>query len=80
MTKCHRLKREAADRKKYLTNVADPETLLRLISDPALRLPVHPAVFEVVNSEAGESANAETRKSPGQLPGQSRGSGRGALQ
>ena len=31
VTKCHRLKLEAADRKKYLTDVADPETLLRLI-------------------------------------------------
>ncbi len=31
MTKCHRLKLEAADGKKYLTDVADTETLLRLI-------------------------------------------------
>ena len=31
MTKCHQLKLEAADGKKYLTDVADPETLLRLI-------------------------------------------------
>jgi len=31
VTKCHRLKLEAADGKKYLTDVADPETLLRLI-------------------------------------------------
>jgi hypothetical protein len=30
VTKCHRLKLEAADGKKYLTDVADPETLLRL--------------------------------------------------
>jgi DNA-damage-inducible protein D len=31
VTNCHRLKMEAADGKKYLTDVADPETLLRLI-------------------------------------------------
>jgi len=31
VTNCHRLKLEAADGKKYLTNVAAPETLLRLI-------------------------------------------------
>jgi hypothetical protein len=31
VTYCHRLKMEAADRKQYLTEVADPETLLRLI-------------------------------------------------
>ena len=31
VTICHRLKMEAADGKKYLTDVADPETLLRLI-------------------------------------------------
>jgi hypothetical protein len=31
VTKCHRLKLEAADGKKYLTDVANPETLLRLI-------------------------------------------------
>ena len=31
VTKCNRLKLEAADGKKYLTDVADPETLLRLI-------------------------------------------------
>ena len=31
MTNCHRLKLEAADGKKYLTDVASPETLLRLI-------------------------------------------------
>jgi hypothetical protein len=31
VTKCNRLKMEAADGKKYLTDVADPETLLRLI-------------------------------------------------
>jgi len=31
VTKCHQLKLEAADGKKYLTDVADPETLLRLI-------------------------------------------------
>lgn len=31
MTSCHRLKMEAADGKKYLTDAADPETLLRLI-------------------------------------------------
>jgi len=31
VTKCHRLKLEAADGKKYLTDVADTETLLRLI-------------------------------------------------
>src|SRR4030066_489956 len=30
-TNCHRLKLEAADGKQYLTDVADPETLLRLI-------------------------------------------------
>jgi len=71
VTKCHRLKPEAADGKKYLTDVADPETLLRLIPDPARRLPVHPAAFEVADSEAGESANAETRKSPGMSPGKS---------
>ncbi|MCD4840742.1 MAG: hypothetical protein K8R08_01835 [Methanosarcinales archaeon] len=28
VTKCNRLKMEAADGKQYLTNVADPETLL----------------------------------------------------
>ena len=31
VTNCHRLKLEAADRKKYLTDVAGSETLLRLI-------------------------------------------------
>jgi DNA-damage-inducible protein D len=31
VTKCHRLKLLAADGKKYLTDVADPEALLRLI-------------------------------------------------
>jgi len=31
VTKCNRLKLEAADGKKYITDVADPETLLRLI-------------------------------------------------
>src|ERR1035437_9929847 len=31
VTKCHRLTLEAADGKKYLTDVASPEVLLRLI-------------------------------------------------
>ncbi len=31
VTNCHQLKMEASDGKKYLTDVADPETLLRLI-------------------------------------------------
>lgn len=31
VTKCHQLKLKAADGKKYLTDVADPQTLLRLI-------------------------------------------------
>jgi len=31
VTNCHQLKMEAADGKKYLTDVADPEILLRLI-------------------------------------------------
>ena len=31
VTKCNRLKLEAADGKSYLTDVASPETLLRLI-------------------------------------------------
>jgi len=31
VTNCHRLKMEASDGKKYLTDVADPETILRLI-------------------------------------------------
>src|SRR3989338_6499747 len=31
VTKCNRLKMEAADGKKYLTDAANPETLLRLI-------------------------------------------------
>ena len=31
VTNCHRLKLTAADGKKYLTDVASPETLLRLI-------------------------------------------------
>ncbi len=31
MTNCHRLKLEAADGKKYLTDVANTETLLRII-------------------------------------------------
>jgi len=31
VTKCNRLKMEATDGKKYLTDAADPETLLRLI-------------------------------------------------
>lgn len=31
VTNCNRLKLEAADGKKYLTDVADPETLLRII-------------------------------------------------
>ena len=38
VTKCNRLKLPAADGKSYLTDVADPETLLRLIqSDPSPR-------------------------------------------
>ena len=38
VTNCHQLKLEAADGKKYKTDVADPETLLRLIqSVPNLR-------------------------------------------
>ena len=31
VTNCHQLKMEASDGKKYFTDVADPETLLRLI-------------------------------------------------
>jgi len=31
VTNCHQLKLEAADGKKYKTDVADPETLLRII-------------------------------------------------
>src|SRR5271167_548169 len=31
VTKCNQLKLEAADGKKYLTDVANPETLLRII-------------------------------------------------
>jgi len=31
VTNCHQLKLEAADGKKYMTDVASPETLLRLI-------------------------------------------------
>ena len=31
VTKCNRLKLEAADGKKYMTDVADPETVLRII-------------------------------------------------
>jgi hypothetical protein len=31
VTNCHQLKMEAADGKQYLTDVADSETLLRLI-------------------------------------------------
>ena len=31
MTNCHRLKLLAADGKRYLTDVASPETLLRII-------------------------------------------------
>ena len=31
VTSCHRLKLPAADGKSYLTDVADPETLLRLV-------------------------------------------------
>lgn len=31
VTKCNRLKMEAADGKKYLTDAADPETILRLV-------------------------------------------------
>lgn len=72
MTKCHRLKLEAADGKKYLTDVADPEMLLRLIPDPALRLPGHPAAFEVVDLEAGESADAETPQATGHVTGKVR--------
>jgi len=38
VTKCNRLKLESADGKKYLTDVANPETLLRLIqSVPSLK-------------------------------------------
>ena len=32
VTNCHQLKLEAADGKKYLTDVANPETILRLKS------------------------------------------------
>jgi DNA-damage-inducible protein D len=31
VTNCHRLKMEAADGKKYLTDAADPETILRIV-------------------------------------------------
>lgn len=31
VTKCNQLKLEATDGKKYLTDVADPETILRVI-------------------------------------------------
>ena len=31
VTNCHRLKLLAADGKKYLTDVADPETILRMV-------------------------------------------------
>src|SRR3989338_2883461 len=31
VTKCHQLKLEAADGKRYLTDVADTETLLRIV-------------------------------------------------
>ena len=31
VTNCHRLKLPAADGKKYLTDVANPETLLRIV-------------------------------------------------
>jgi hypothetical protein len=37
VTKCNRLKMMAADGKSYLTDVADPETLLRLI--PLFQVP-----------------------------------------
>jgi hypothetical protein len=38
VTNCHRLKLAAADGKSYLTDTADPETLLRLIqSVPSLK-------------------------------------------
>jgi DNA-damage-inducible protein D len=39
VTKCNRLKLEAADGKKYLTDVADVETLLRLIQSVPVRRP-----------------------------------------
>jgi len=31
VTNCHQLKLEVADRKKYLTDIASPEVLMRLI-------------------------------------------------
>ena len=42
VTKCHQLKLESTDGKKYLTDVADVETLLRLIqSIPSLIVYFH---------------------------------------
>lgn len=35
VTDCHQLKLEAANGKKYFTDVADPETILRLIQSVA---------------------------------------------
>ena len=40
VTNCNRLKLEAADGKKYLTDVADPETLLRIIQSVPSPTPV----------------------------------------
>ena len=39
VTKCDQLKMEASDGKKYLTDVANPETLLRLIYLPPQKSP-----------------------------------------
>lgn len=44
VTNCHQPKLEAADGKKYLTDVADPETLLRLIQSVPSPKRVHSSI------------------------------------
>jgi len=60
VTKCNRLKMEAADGKKYLTDAADPETLLRLIQSvpsPKAEL-IFTALAELSTRQIAESVNA----------------------
>jgi hypothetical protein len=76
VTNCHRLKTEAADGKKYLTDAADPETLLRLIQSvpsPKAEL-IFTALAELSTRQIAESVdtsgmaeNSETGKKGGKI-------------
>jgi len=56
VTRCDQLKMEASDGKRYLTDAANPETLLRLIqsvpSPKAEQNKLKPKLFEVFSQKA----------------------------